>query len=324
MTSEGSPYAFVSYSFKDGDLARQIAKDFLSNGIDTFFAEWDIQPGASIRQKIDEGLEQCTHFIALLTPQSVEAPWVKTEMDAAFVRKVSGRCTFIAVRAGITAEQLPPLLRGLYAPALNDYDKDVRGLIGAIHGITEKPPRGPAPVVVESRLHAGVTGLSAAAEMIARIMIERSEHGNDLDPQIEGPELRSLTQLADEDIIDAIDELHDFGYVRKLRAFGEGSLGFSVVGSEDALFSELDHHYKTWNPAEDALKIASELVNGDPSRNVPSLADAWGWAPRRINPAINWLRRRDLIQTNKEIVWPWTAFWLYKTAETRRFLRSQG
>src|SRR5258708_1718724 len=124
-----TPCAFICHSSKDAELARRVATDFRTQGIETFFAECDIGPGDSIRQKIDAGLEQCTHFVALLTPASINAPWVKTEMDAAFMRKVEGKCRFIALRHGLAVASLPPLLIGMYAPEIKDYDADVKGLI---------------------------------------------------------------------------------------------------------------------------------------------------------------------------------------------------
>lgn len=81
------PVAFLSYAAENRELAIRIAKDFQGQGIETFFAEWEIGPGDSIRTKIDEGLGNCTHFVVLLTPESIEKKWVNTEIDAAFVAK---------------------------------------------------------------------------------------------------------------------------------------------------------------------------------------------------------------------------------------------
>ena len=78
----GSPRVFLSYTWGDRELAERIANALQANGIDTWWAEWCISAGDSLRQKIDEGLGDCTHFLVLLTPNSIEKPWVNQEMDA--------------------------------------------------------------------------------------------------------------------------------------------------------------------------------------------------------------------------------------------------
>ena len=92
------PKVFLSYTSDDIELARRIAESLMAAGIDTWWDKWCIYPGDSLRQKIDEGLTDCTHFLVLLTPQSIDKPWVKAEMDAAFVQKVEDQCKFLPVR----------------------------------------------------------------------------------------------------------------------------------------------------------------------------------------------------------------------------------
>src|SRR5689334_13854932 len=105
-----TPKLFLSHASEDKETARRLAHALHGAGIDTFFAEWEIRSGDSIRQKIDEGLGGCSHFLILLTPTSVNKPWVNAEMDAGFVRKVEGACRFIVLRKDLAASELPPLL----------------------------------------------------------------------------------------------------------------------------------------------------------------------------------------------------------------------
>src|SRR4051794_31747271 len=128
--------AFVCHASEDNELARRIATDLHANGIDTFFSEWEIRAGDSLRRKIDAGLESCTHFIVLVTPTSLNKPWVNAEIDAAFIRKVEGSAVLIPLRYELEVEQLPPLLRGLLSPAIRNYDADVKQLIADIQGVS--------------------------------------------------------------------------------------------------------------------------------------------------------------------------------------------
>lgn len=318
------PQAFLCHSSKDKELAHRLANDLQAQGIDTFFDAWEIGPGDSLRQKIDAGLTNCTHFIALLTPNSIDAPWVKAEMDAAFIRKVSGKSKFIPLRSELPVELLPPLLQALHSPELTAYEADVKALVHSIHGVTRKPALGPAPRPVREQ-NVGATGLSPAAELIAKLMIDRSEHGNSFDPQLDGNELRSLASLPDDDLIDAVDELEGRGFVRKHVTMGCGSLGFAFVIPEAALYSELDQHFMAWNPEHDALRIAAELVNEGYDGGVPKLAEKLDWLPRRMNPAVNYLIARDLIDSSEACgTHPWCTHWVRKTQKTRRFLKDRS
>jgi hypothetical protein len=319
-----TPCAFLCHSSQDKDLARQIAGDFLKQGIDAFFDEWEIGPGDSLRQKIDAGLARCSHFVALLTPNSINKPWVNAEMDAGFVKKVSGACKFIPLRYGVSVESLPPLLAALHSPELKNYDEDMKALINFIHGVTQKPRLGPPPRPIRES-PTGATGLSPAAEMIAKLMIEKSEHGDSFDPQFDGDELRTATGLPDDDLVDAIDELAGRGFVRKHVTMGCGSLGFAFVTAEAALFSNLDRFFHDWDPEADALRVAAMLINEGDDSGVPQIAEKLGWAPRRMNPAVNYLIERDLIESSKSLgTHPWCTPWISKSHRTRRFVRDRS
>ena len=113
-----SPTAFLSFAYEDFALAEAVAKALMSSGIDTWWAEWEIKAGDSLRQKIDSGLQGCTHFIALLTPRSLPKPWVQQELDAGLIRKLNNGVKLIALRSELSVDQLPPLLQGLNSPSV--------------------------------------------------------------------------------------------------------------------------------------------------------------------------------------------------------------
>lgn len=190
-TSPSTPKVFLSFAFEDKALAGQIAKLLQSNGIDTWWAEWCISAGDSIRQKIDDGLGNCTHFIVLLTPASVTKPWVAAEMDAGLVGKLSRGTKFIALRCGLAPSALPPLLQGLLSPEVDSAAVDLEQLIHDIHGITRRPPLGEAPLPARAQAKSA-SAYSIAANAVARLFVERSNNATRLDPNF------SLTDLSNE------------------------------------------------------------------------------------------------------------------------------
>lgn len=59
-TPKVTPKVFLSYAGEDQEDAKRIANALTAQGIDTWWAEWSLSAGDSLRQKIDEGLAGCT------------------------------------------------------------------------------------------------------------------------------------------------------------------------------------------------------------------------------------------------------------------------
>lgn len=309
-----SPTVFLSYTSDDAELAGRIASSLQANGIDTWWDRWCISAGDSLRQKIDEGLSGCTHFLVLLTPQSIGKPWVNQEMDAGLVRRLNNECRFLPVRYRLPASELPPLLSGMHAPEITA-DEEITQLINDIHGVSRKPPLGPAPPAV-ARATETQTGYSPAANAIARLFVERSEHAVFADPQFDVEALAEAAELTVPDTKDGLYELsHFFKDTRR------------HVLVEPALFSEFDKYWKPWDPAEDAVKLAADIANdqGFPAQ-CQQIADLYGWEPRRLNPAVTYLFDRGILVDYKVLGAPQFVMLraVGKADEIRRFLKSRG
>lgn len=277
------PKVFLSYTSGDTEQAGKIAEALMANGIDTWWDKWCIGAGDSLRQKIDQGLAECTHFLVLLTPQSIRKPWVNQEMDAGLVRKLNDQCQFLPVRHGLPASELPPLLAGLNSPEVVDAEH-IQQLVNDIHGVSRKPPLGPKPQHV-TKASESKTKYSPAATTVAGLFVEKTENGMFADPQYRLETLAQETGLTLPDIKDALFELSDFL---------KESHGTVLV--QPSLFTEFDQHWKVWNAADDALRLAADIAN-DPA--FPSacdeIAERYDWEPRRLNPAITYLLDRGML-----------------------------
>lgn len=312
-TPEETPRVFLSYTSDDAALAERIATALQANGIETWWDKWCIAAGDSLRQKIDTGLGDCTHFLVLLTPQSVGKPWVNQEMDAGLVRKLSNKCSFLPVRHKLPPQDLPPLLSGMHAPEVSA-DEDIAQLINDIHGISRKPKLGPRP-----HAHAAEattqTGYSAAANAVACYFVENSKYGRFGDPIIDVEPLAQETGLTIDDTKDALFELSAFFKDTKIHALVKASL-----------FTEFDRHWKPWDPREDAQKLAADIMNNsDLPADSKAIAERYGWEPRRLNPAAHYLFERGLLVDYKVLGNP--EFELHrivgKADELRRFLKGR-
>jgi hypothetical protein len=289
----------------------------------TFFDQWEIRPGDSIRQKIDEGLEDCTHFILLATPNSIDKPWVKTEIDGVYRRKIEGQCKLIPLRHKLDARWLPPSLSGLHAPALDNFEADMKALVNDIYNISKKPNLGNAPSAVTERNPENKLGISPAAESVIRMCMEKTQHGDSFDPQLDENAIANHSNLSRDDIIDAIDELESLGFVKHHRHLSDGGIG--MISPEATLFAKFDKYFNEWNPEHDALQVAVALQNDIVTGSSVEIAKHFNWQPRRLNPAMTYLAERNLIDAHQHMgTHPWRYGWIGKTPKTRRFVRDRA
>jgi TIR domain len=308
-----SPSVFLSYASDDLDLARRIAEALQASGIETWWDRWCIYPGDSLRQKIDEGIAGCTHFLVLLTPQSIGKPWVNQEMDAGLVGKLNDRCKFLPVRFELPASNLPPLLSGMHSPVIAA-DEDISQLVNDIYGISRKPPLGSPPAAVQAAVDVK-TGYSAAATALARFFVEKTKHGLLGDPHLNIEKLTREAGLTAEDTADALYELSGFVKVSHHHAMVQG-----------ALFAEFDRYWMPWDAADDALRLAADIMNDSRfPHDCKEIAQRYGWEPRRLNPVVYYLLERNLIVDYRALgTQPWAIVRIVgKADEIRRFLKGR-
>lgn len=314
-SSNRPPRVFLSYSWEDSALAGRIANTFQSSGIDTWWAEWCMGAGDSLRQKIDQGLSDCTHFVVLLTPRSIVRPWVNQEMDAGLVRKLNAQAKFIPLRHELKPGELPPLLAGMVSPEVGQNASNLQQVVNDILGVTKKPPLGSSPAAAIAQVETQ-TGYSPAANAIAQALVKASKYGTAHDPQMQVETLMDTTGLSFEDVKDACFELSNLVHLHREE----------VVWPLEALFAEFDKHWMPWDPADDALKLAGDMVNDE---NFPEtskdIADRYSWLPRRLNAAVSYLIRRGAARETKVLGEPeFVSHWVSKTDATRRFVKSRN
>lgn len=307
------PKTFLSYGSEDKELAKKIAEELVRNGIDTWWDRWEIRAGDSLRQKIEIGLRECTHFVVLLTETSITKPWVNEEIDAGFVQMISDGKRLIPLRHRLSVERLPALLRGKYSPEING-PNEIKSLVDDIFGITVKPPLGNPPKAATMIFS---NKYSAAANTVARFFVESSKNGIGMDVQVEKSELMKSTGLSRDDLTDAIDELKP--HIKNLQ-----STGGSIVFPNSSLYYEFDSHFMDWNVNVDARRLAADLFNDESFPSQPKLiADRYGWPPRRLNPAVEFLVSNEILRAYRIYESDGYRYHnLTRTEKLRRFVKS--
>jgi len=104
--SDTIPKAFICHASEDKPTARSIALALRDMGATVWIDEWEINVGESIVEKVNAGLEECSHLVLLLSSHSVNKPWVRREFSAALMGQLSERrVTVLPVRLD---ESKPP------------------------------------------------------------------------------------------------------------------------------------------------------------------------------------------------------------------------
>lgn len=107
------PSAFLSHASEDkADFAEPLARSLAELGIRPWLDKWEIKPGDSLIQKLfDEGLATVKAVIVVVSESSAAKPWVREELDAAMVARITNTTRLIPIR--LDHADMPPPLRHL-------------------------------------------------------------------------------------------------------------------------------------------------------------------------------------------------------------------
>ncbi len=79
---------FISYSTLDQEFAERLYNDLQGNGVRCWFAPHDIKGGRKVHEQIDEAIRLHDRLLLILSEQSMNSEWVKTEIAKARKREV--------------------------------------------------------------------------------------------------------------------------------------------------------------------------------------------------------------------------------------------
>lgn len=123
--SANTKLVFVSHAGEDTWVARQIAREIAARGARPFLDEADIDVGAEFEEDIREFLDQADELLVLVTPWSLERPYVWAEIGAAWIRRIP----IVVVLYGISVSDFqakpnaPVFLKKRDMIRLNDIDQ---------------------------------------------------------------------------------------------------------------------------------------------------------------------------------------------------------
>ena len=80
---------FISYSSLDEDFCRRLHGRLQDAGLRVWFAPHDIQGGRKLHEQIDDAIRVYDKLLLVLSPHSMQSPWVEFEIRRARRREVA-------------------------------------------------------------------------------------------------------------------------------------------------------------------------------------------------------------------------------------------
>lgn len=311
-----SELVFLCHSWADKPDVECLAAGLRSVGVEVWYDDWCISPGDSLRRKIDDGLGRATHFVVVLSPRSLRSEWVQTELDTALVQKISGACRLIPVLHGIDNAEVPATLRGIRWIRWEGGEGVLQELLGVVLGLPRGPSLGPRPRQLVAKSSES-NGLSPDARCVAEAVWSKATAGHPLFG-VGYDDLMAEVALADAAFEMAVDELLERGLL-------SGKLLFrKLLMPTWQMFFELDGRLGGSEPEKDAAAVAAVLVNCGLSASSEQLAARLGWGARRLNPALAFLRKGEIVDAFANGMGGDHFYNLVRGgARTKRFVRDQ-
>jgi TIR domain/Pentapeptide repeats (8 copies) len=80
---------FISYSSADEAFCRRLHEHLQNAGLRVWFAPYDVQGGRKIHEQIDQAIRVYDKLLLVLSPHSMQSPWVEFEIRRARRREVA-------------------------------------------------------------------------------------------------------------------------------------------------------------------------------------------------------------------------------------------
>ena len=115
---------FISHATADKWLATMICERLEHAGAETFRDDRDINGGDDIPDHLRREIIRSREMVVLVTPESVNRPWVLLEIGGAWLRKM--RITPILCHVSI--DRIPEIVKSKKAVHLNDLEAYVESI----------------------------------------------------------------------------------------------------------------------------------------------------------------------------------------------------
>jgi hypothetical protein len=167
--------AFLSHASEDKeDFVEPLARELAKMGVAPWLDIWEIRPGDSLVRKLfEEGLDTVGAVIVVVSESSAAKPWVREELDAAVVRRITSSVRLIPVR--LDGAPIPASIQHVVWVTADRTSEGIRSAAGqitdALYARDKRPAVAPPPAYTSA---AAIPGLAQADSALLAILIEEA------------------------------------------------------------------------------------------------------------------------------------------------------
>lgn len=103
-------HAFISHSSKDDDFVKELRLALEGQGLTAWVDSRELIGGNKLAAEIEQAIEGARQFVAVLSPNTIDSPWVRKEIHQALEvegrRKGDGYRVIVLLLPGIEPEDL--------------------------------------------------------------------------------------------------------------------------------------------------------------------------------------------------------------------------
>ena len=256
------PKVFISHASEDKDrFVIDFASRLRAQGIDAWLDRWEMFPGDSLVDKLfEEGIHSATAIVIVLSTNSVDKPWVREEINAAFVKHVANGMKLIPVV--LDDCRVPECLASTLWERISDltaYEQSFERIVAAITGVRDKPPLGDLPDYIRAPT-IEIQGLAHVDNLVLKVVCEHAlRTGYASIGSTELHQSEALASLPQQELADSLDMLESEGLAH-LERFGNTE--FRVIHVSTDGFQQFARAYIP--DYESTIQaVASAILNED-------------------------------------------------------------
>lgn len=292
-----APRAFISHASEDQSrFVRPFATSLREAGVDAWFSEWEIGPGDSLVRRIfDEGIAAADAFVVVLSHASVTKPWVREELDAGVVSRITSGGTMRLIPIVLDAEvEVPAPLRHLRWESVpkDGFQAVVRSIVDSLHGRSQRPALGAGPRYTATTIR---WTFDTADETVFRLVAEkiRAHDGPGWNLFSDDIQARALEEgLNENQFRESMHALTARGLVNA-QEMGGGTR-WMLRPFDDRVWLDLEEESGV-DLASMEMSVLARIVNEDSRKLKPSDLGV-GWFT--LGAILRRLQERELIQVS--------------------------
>ena len=120
---------FISYSSKDKEFVEKLSMKLVENKINVWLDKWEMQVGDSLIDKIQNGLEDSSFLLVVLSENSINSEWCKKELNSGLMKELDEK-RVVVIPIKIDDCKIPVFLREkLYADFRENFDEGLISLL---------------------------------------------------------------------------------------------------------------------------------------------------------------------------------------------------